>query len=44
MATPNIKVDIADYCEIGSDEIQSANIHGVPRTLSPVKSGKKAIF
>ena len=44
MATPNVKVDIADYCEIGNDEIQSANIHGVPRSLSPVKPRKKAAY
>lgn len=38
------KVNIADYCEIGDNEIQSANIHGIPRNLSPVKQGKKASY
>ena len=41
-STPD--VNIADYCEIGNNEIQSANIHGVPRNLSPVKQGKKASY
>lgn len=35
------QVDISDYCEIGDGEVQSANIHGVPNNLSPVKLGKK---
>ena len=29
---------------IGDNEIQSANIHGVPKNLSPVKKGKKASY
>ena len=38
------EVNIADYCEIGDNEIQSANVHRVPRNLSPVKQGKKASY
>ena len=38
------EVNIADYCEIGDNEIQSANVHRVPRNLSPVKQGKKTSY
>ena len=41
-STPD--VNIADYCEIGDTEIQSANLHGVPKNLSPVKQDKKASY
>ena len=41
-STPDI--NIANYCEIGDTEIQSANLHRVPKNLSPVKQGKKASY